>query len=253
MRKFFVHENQICNQQINIIGDDVNHIKNVLRLKPSEKIKICDTDHAINYICEIQEIKKQSVTCLILEIAENEAEGNVQIHIFQGMPKADKMELIIQKGTELGASEFIPVAMQRSIVKLSSKDKRKKIDRWQKIAEVAAKQSGRDKIPEVRDVHTMADICHIISTYDLVLVAYELESKNSIKDEIQKLKGTQESYKIAIVIGPEGGIEAKEIEMLRDAGAKIVTLGRRILRTETVALQMVSVIMYELEDVSYIK
>ena len=247
MRKFFVKENQINDKKIEIIDEDVNHIKNVLRLVIGEKIKICDSDNKINYICEISEISKQNVICNILEVAKNEAEGNVKLYIYQGLPKADKMELIIQKGTELGVTEFIPVAMKRSIVKLEGKDETKKNERWQKIAEVAAKQCGRDFIPEVKHVQKINDIIENIKKYDLIMVAYELEEVNYIKAELKALP-KKEDYKIAIVIGPEGGLEQEEVEKLKEAGAKVISLGKRILRTETVAMQVASIIMYELEE-----
>ena len=247
MRKFFVKENQIKNNQIEIIGEDVNHIKNVLRLSEKEKIKICDSQNEINYICEILEITKQNVICTILEKAENTAEGNVELTIYQGLPKADKMELIIQKGTELGVTEFIPVSLKRSIVKLDGKDEQKKIERWQKIAEVAAKQSGRDLIPKIENVKKLQYICDKIKEYDLVLIAYELEDSNYIKKELKSLE-FKKDYKIAVVIGPEGGLEQDEVEKMQQAGGKVVSLGKRILRTETVALQVASIIMYELEN-----
>lgn len=248
MRKFFVESNQIENSKIEIIGEDVNHIKNVLRLQVGEKIKICDKTNKINYISEIIEITSKSVKCNIVELAPNEAEGNVILHIFQGLPKADKMELIIQKGTELGASEFIPVSFKRSVVKLSGKDEIKKIDRWNKIAEVAAKQSGRDLVPKVRNVENIKNVCNQIKDYDIVLLAYELEDKNYIKNELQKLKSQKENYKIAVIIGPEGGIDQEEVNTIAQNGAKVISLGKRILRTETVALQVSSIIMYELEN-----
>ncbi len=248
MRKFFVESNQISNNKIEIIDEDVNHIRNVLRLEIGEKIKICDKTNQINYISEIDEITSKVVKCNILEIAENKSEGNVELHIFQGLPKADKMELIIQKGTELGVSEFIPVAFKRSIVKLSGKDEIKKIDRWNKIAEVAAKQCGRDLVPKVRSVENIKNLCNEIEDYDIVLLAYELEEKNYIKNELQKLKNQKESYKIAVIIGPEGGIEEEEVKCMESNGAKVISLGKRILRTETVALQVSSIIMYELEN-----
>lgn len=248
MRKFFVESNQIENNQITIVGEDINHIKNVLRLDVGEKIKICDKTNQINYISEIMEITSKSVKCNILEKAENEAEGNVELHIFQGLPKADKMELIIQKGTELGVTEFIPVSFKRSIVKISGKDEVKKIDRWNKIAEVAAKQSGRDLVPIVRSVENIKNVCNEIKDYDIVLLAYELEESNYIKNELQKLKNQKENYKIAVIIGPEGGLEQEEVDILNSNGAKVISLGKRILRTETVALQVSSIIMYELEN-----
>lgn len=248
MRKFFVETSQINNSQIQIIGEDVNHIKNVLRLELREKIKICDKETSVNYISEITEITAKYVNCKIIEKAENESEGNVELHIYQGLPKADKMELIIQKGTELGVSEFIPVALKRCIVKLSGKDEDKKIERWNKIAEVAAKQSMRDIVPKVRNVENIKNLCSKIQEYDIVLLAYELEENNYIKNELLKIKDKQEKYKIAVIIGPEGGIDAEEAEILKQNGAKVISLGKRILRTETVALQVSSIIMYELEN-----
>lgn len=248
MRKFFVKSEQVNNDKIEIIGEDVNHIRNVLRLTKGEKIKICDTGNSKNYICEINDISKEEVICNIIEEVSGEAEGNVILHIYQGLPKADKMELIIQKGTELGVSEFIPVNFKRSIVKISEKDEKKKIDRWQKIAEVAAKQSGRDIIPTIRNIENIKNICNNINEYDIVLVAYELEEQNYIKNELLKIKNNNTNYRIAIVIGPEGGIDEEEISSFKSAGAKIISLGKRILRTETVALQVSSIIMYELEN-----
>lgn len=248
MRKFFVKENQINSELITILDEDVNHIKNVLRLNVGENLQICDIDSSKNYICEILELTAKSVTCKILEEIQSIVEGNVELHIFQGLPKADKMELIIQKGTELGVSEFVPVSFKRSIVKISPKDEKKKIDRWNKISEVAAKQSKRDIIPKVRNVESIKNVCNEIKNYDIVLLAYELEENNYIKNELLKIKNTKENYKIAVIIGPEGGIEKEEVEVLENAGAKVISLGKRILRTETVALQVSSIIMYELEN-----
>ncbi len=244
MRKFFVKSNQIHNKSIEIIGEDVNHIKNVLRLEKDEVIKICDSDNSINYICKINELSKDDIICEIIELAENEAEGKVKLDIYQGLPKSDKMELIIQKGTEIGVSKFIPTKFDRCIVKLDGKDEIKKIDRWQKISEVAAKQSGRDIIPKIENVLNINQIN--ISNYDLVILAYEEEKENTIKNELKKLN-YKEQYNIAVIIGPEGGISSKEVDILKEKGAKVVTLGNRILRTETVALYVASVIMYELE------
>ena len=225
MNKFFVKENQIVDNQISILGEDVNHIKNVLRLNYGDKIKVCDTDNTINYICEVNKISKEEVECTIIEKVENEAEGNVELHIFQGLPKADKMELIIQKGTELGISKFIPVKFNRSIVKLTGKDEIKKIERWQKIAEVAAKQCGRDIVPKVENIQSIKNICNLFQNYDIVLIAYELEKDNYIKNELKKIEN-KENYKIAVVIGPEGGIEPEEIELMKQQ------LNSRVVRLE---------------------
>ena len=161
------------------------------------------------------------------------------------------MELIIQKSVELGVNAIIPVAMKRCVVKIDPKDEIKKITRWQKIAESAAKQSGRSTIPEIKNIINIEKVNQLIKKYDSVIVAYENEKENTIKHELLILKEkvkTNNKIKIAIVIGPEGGLEEKDVELLKQNGAKIVTLGNRILRTETVALNVLSVIMYELEQ-----
>lgn len=247
MRKFFVESKQINDNQIIIDGEDVNHIKNVLRLAIGEKIKICDKDASINYVSEIVEITNQEVRCMIIEEVKGEAEGNVELHIYQGLPKADKMELIIQKGTELGISKYVPVKLSRCIVKLDGKDEIKKIDRWQKISEAAAKQSGRDLVPEITNLKSIKEVSELIKEYDLFLVAFEEEKENSIKNELLKIKDTLDNYKIAVLVGPEGGLQKDEVSYLEENGAKVITLGNRILRTETVAMYIASVIMYELE------
>ena len=157
------------------------------------------------------------------------------------------MELIIQKSVELGVNAIIPVDMKRCVVKLDSKTEGKKIERWQKIAESAAKQSGRNTVPEIRNVIKVEEIAKLKDLYDVIIVCYENEKENYIKNELLKLKNKEE-VQIAIVIGPEGGLEEKDVEYLKQNGAKIVTLGNRILRTETVALNLLSIIMYELEN-----
>ena len=159
------------------------------------------------------------------------------------------METVIQKSIELGIYEITPVEMKNSVVKLNEKDKQKKIQRWQKIAEVAAKQCGRNIIPKINNICSIEDICEKIDSYNSVIVAYENEENYSIKDEIEKLKRQNNKVKdIAVVIGPEGGFDIKEIDNLKKAGANIVTLGKRILRTETVSIAITSILMYELGD-----
>ena len=248
MGKFFVKANQIEENKIKIIGSDVNHIKNVLRLKVDDDINVCNSDDQKNYICAISNINSNEIECTILKEVVGSAEGKVSITIYQGLPKADKMELIIQKGTELGVKEFIPVNFKRCIVKLDSKDEAKKIERWNKIAEVASKQSGRDIVPNVGNILNLKQIVDDFEKYDLVLLCYEDEKNNLIKNELVKIKESQDAYKIAVIIGPEGGIDSEEVDFLRENGAKVVSLGSRILRTETVALMVSSVIMYELES-----
>ena len=245
MKKFFIKQDQINNNVIEIINEDVNHIKNVLRLEEETLIQV--SDGIKNYISKIIRIEKDKVICEIIEELENENEAKVQIDIFQGLPKSDKMEYIIQKCTELGVNEYFPVSLKRSVVKLSGKDEQKKIERWQKIAEGAAKQSGRDIIPKINNIKNINNICEIIKDYDIFIVAYELEKEKSFKSMLKDLDKSKEQ-KIGVLIGPEGGIEEEEINKLKENGAKIVTLGKRILRTETVALVLSSIIMYEFNE-----
>ena len=158
------------------------------------------------------------------------------------------MEYIIQKSVELGVYDITPVEMQRCVVKLNDKDKIKKQERWQKISEVASKQSGRDIIPKINNIKNIKNIVNEVTNYDLFLIAYEKEKDNTLKNELSKIKNNKENMKIAILIGPEGGLEETDTKLLQQKGAKIITLGKRILRTETVALSVISIIMYELEQ-----
>ena len=248
MPKFFVTNQNIKSNEIVILGEDVNHIKNVLRKKMEDKITVCNADTSIDYLCKIKELGENQIKCNIVEELKDNSESNVKVTILQGIPKADKMELVIQKSVELGGYDITPVEMKRCVVKLKEQDKRKKLERWQKIAEVAAKQSGRNRIPKINDIVSVKNICNLCQEYDIVIVAYESEKENKLRYELEKLKEKQTTHlKIAILIGPEGGIDASEIALLKESGAKIVTLGNRILRTETVALNILSIIMYELE------
>ena len=245
MPKFFVTQKQINENNIKIIGQDVRHIKNVLRKQIGDKIEVCNQDTGDSYKCEIENFSEDEIKTNIIEKLTNIQE-RVEVDIYQGLPKSDKMELIIQKSVELGANAIIPVNMKRCVVKLEGKDESKKIDRWQKIAESAAKQCGRSFIPEVKHLANVKDICNLINEYDAIIVAYENEKDNTLKSELKKLNS--ENLKIGIVIGPEGGFEESDVNILRENGARIVTLGNRILRTETVALNVLSIVMYEFEQ-----
>lgn len=224
----------------------MNHIKNVLRCQKGEHIEICNSETSKNYLCEINKIEKEEIECNILENLRSNVETDIKVTIFQGLPKADKMEYIIQKSVELGAYDITPVEMKRCIVKLNEKDKEKKIQRWQKIAEVAAKQCKRDIIPKINNITNVKLICNIIQNYDIILVAYEKEKERTLKSELKKIKEYNQKN-IGIIIGPEGGLEEDDVKLLEESGAKVITLGNRILRTETVALNVLSNIMYELE------
>ena len=252
MSKFFVKTEQINNNDIVIIGDDVNHIINVLRMKKTDKVQICNQDTGDNYNAEIVNYSKNEVECKIISKINETTESNVHITLFQGIPKFEKMELIIQKNTEVGIKSIVPVIMERTVAKLDEKIASKKLERWQKIAEIAAKQSMRDIIPQIGNITKLKDID--TTEFDAVLVAYENEEHNMLKTELQKLErkiksnnSSEQQYNIAIVIGPEGGISEKELVMLAEKNAKFVSLGKRILRTETAGVVMAGNIIYELE------
>ncbi len=254
MPKFFVKNEQIKENEITINGEDVNHIKKVLRAKIGDELQICNSQNGENFLCDIQSLDNENINCIIKQKLEISTESNIKVTIFQGLPKADKMEYIIQKSVELGVTDITPVEMKRCVVKFDEKDKVKKQARWQKISEVAAKQCGRDIIPEINSLINIKNLCNLIEKYDIVLVAYENEKETTLKEQLLKIKTDtinnkkqDEQVKIGIVIGPEGGLEPQDVELLKQNGAKVITLGKRILRTETVALNVLSIIMYELE------
>jgi len=250
MPRFFVKTEQIEGNNIYIIGEDVKHIKNVLRKQPGDILEICNQETGKAYICEILEINESHIKNKIIEELVSK-EDKIKVDIYQGLPKADKMELIIQKSIELGANAIIPVEMKRCVVKLDQQSENKKIERWQKIAESAAKQSGRNTIPEIRQVIKVEDISKLKDLYDLIIVCYENEKQNTLKSQLSQAKkqfAGKAEFHIAVVIGPEGGLEEKDVDFLKQNGAQVVTLGKRILRTETVALNLLSIIMYEFEN-----
>lgn len=247
MPKFFIKANQVNNNKVYIIGEDVNHIKNVLRMKIGDTFNVCNETNSENYVVEISNLSNEKIECEITEKLENVAESNVKVHIYQGLPKADKMELIIQKSVELGVDKITPLEMKRCVVKLDGKDKVKKVERWQKISEVAAKQCGRDIIPQICSVKNVKEMCNEFNQYDVVVLCYENEKQTFLKDILNSININNSNLKIAIIVGPEGGIDETEVDFMKQNGAKVVSLGSRILRTETVSLYLMSIIMYEFE------
>ena len=246
MYRFYVEASAIAEGKICIIGEDVNHIKNVLRMKKGEKLIICN-GQGVDYYCIIDEVCEKEIIVNVYEQKESEAELLTKIYLFQGLPKKDKMELIVQKAVELGAFEVIPVMMKRSIVKLEDKKKElKKLERWQAIAQGAAKQSGRGVIPSVHEVMSYKQALELAKTMDMVLLPYECATGMSHTKKLVKQCVGKTS--IGIFIGPEGGFDFDEIEMAKQAGFEIVTLGKRILRTETAGLTILANLMFELQD-----
>ena len=246
MYQFFVEPCQIQGNQIVITGKDVNHIKNVLRMKPGEEIAVSNGIDGKEYRCGIEEIFEDEVVCALRFVKEDALELPSKVYLFQGLPKADKMELIIQKAVELGVYQVIPVASKRAVVKLDEKKAKNKIERWQGIAEAAAKQSKRGIIPQIGPVMTMKQAVEFSKCAKVRLIPYELaEGMFKTKEIIEGLKPGED---VAIFIGPEGGFEEEEVKMASQSGIEPITLGKRILRTETAGMTVLSWIMYRLEN-----
>lgn len=246
MYQFFVRPENIQGQRIIIDGSDVNHIKNVLRMQPGEEIAVSNGIDGKEYRCGILRLSDSVIECELRFVKEDGVELPSKIYLFQGFPKSDKMELIVQKSVELGVREIIPVFMKRSVVKLDAKKAVSKVTRYQAIAEAAAKQSKRAIIPKVHECLTMKQAIEYAKELDVVLVPYELaEDIAHTRELLAELKPGQS---IGFFIGPEGGIDGEEIKLLEDIGAKEITLGRRILRTETAGLTVLSWLVYLLEQ-----
>lgn len=245
MYQFFVEPSQIQGNRIVITGKDVNHIKNVLRMKKGEEISVSNGVDSKEYRCGIEELLEDEVVCTLRFVKEDGMELPSKVYLFQGLPKADKMELIIQKAVELGVFQVIPVSCKRSVVKLDEKKAKSKIARWQGIAEAAAKQSKRGIIPEVKDVMTMKEAIAYSQSCEVKLIPYELaEGMEKTKEIIDSLKPGED---VAVFIGPEGGFEEAEVHAAMESGIVPITLGKRILRTETAGMTVLSWIMYRLE------
>lgn len=245
MHKFFTEAQNINNDFAKILGDDVKHIYKVLRLIEGEKVVINDCN-GTEYLGAINEVTKTEVNVKILKKLDSNNESPVQIFLYQGLPKAQKMDLIVQKGTELGITKFIPVITERVDVKL--KGEFKKLDRLNRIALEAAKQSKRSVIPKVFDLVEFSDVINQVKSVDLFIVPYENAENFGVKSLAKKLCNLEKVKTIGIMVGPEGGFEDIEIDKLKEAGAYIVTLGSRILRTETAGFVATSLVQYELGD-----
>lgn len=245
MYQFFVEPSQIMGKRIVIQGSDVNHIKNVLRMRVGEEIAVSNGVDGREYRCGIEEFAADEVICSLRFIKEDGVELPSKIYLFQGLPKADKMELIIQKAVELGAYEIIPVAAKRCVVKLDEKKAAGKRSRWQGIAEAAAKQSKRGIIPQIGEVMNMKQAIAFAQQMDVRLIPYELAEDMGHTREL--IGAVRPGQSVAIFIGPEGGFEEAEIQEALQAGIEPITLGRRILRTETAGMTVLAWLGYLLE------
>lgn len=239
MFNFFVDNSMKQTDCYTITGSDFNHIKNVLRMKAGDEFLVsCEGK---SDLCVLREFSGDTVIAEIVKENFQDTELPVKIYLFEGLPKSDKMELIIQKCVELGVYAIIPVEMSRCVVKLDEKKKKSKLSRWQSISESAAKQSKRNTVPEIMDVMSYKEALNFAEKLDLFLVPYE--SKNGMADTVSALKEIKNGMSVGILVGPEGGFEEKEVEEALSAGAKVISLGKRILRTETAAITSVGMCM----------
>lgn len=246
MHRFYVKPDQKEDHTITITGSDVNHIRNVLRMKQGDDIVICN-GQGEDYYCIINEVSEKEIVAEIRTVTDTGTELKAQITLFQGLPKLDKMELIIQKAVELGVYEIVPVITKRVVVKLEdSKKEQRKLERWQAIAKEAAKQSGRGIIPVIRPVRSFQDAVKAAADLDAAIIPYEnAEGMHYTRDIITKLR---DCGSIGVFIGPEGGFEESEIALARSINICPVTLGKRILRTETAGLAVLSMLVLHLDE-----
>lgn len=245
MHRFYVGAESIEGNKIVITGTDVNHIKNVLRLNKGEKIVICD-GQGQDYYCIIDNVAKEQVIVVVEEKQKANTELRTKIYLFQGLPKKDKMELIVQKAVELGVYEIIPVKMKRTIVKIDNEKKEMaKINRWQTIANEASKQSRRGIIPNVHSLVTYKEAINMAKDLEYVILPYELAENMEYTRKI--IEEASKCSSIGVFIGPEGGFDEEEVSLAQQMGFKSITLGNRILRTETAGLTTLSMLMYNIE------
>lgn len=239
MPKFFIDRNEISRGQALLLGEDEKHIKTVLRAREGEEVTLCDGE-GMDYLCRIASLER-GVLLNVLSKTPCETEPETKLTLYQGLPKADKMEWIIQKCVEIGIDRIVPVATERTIVKLDKKEG-KKLERWQKIAEAAAKQSGRGKIPKVGQILKFAEAAEEAAGLDGAVIPYEKETVRGLREFVSGFSGTT----AGIFIGPEGGFSDEEIALAKEKGIQPVSLGKRILRTETAGMATAAILLYEL-------
>jgi len=244
MYRFFISTDNIKQNTAKLFGSDVHHIRDVLRLKLGDGLELLDGTGKI-YATKIATIKKNEINCEIISFRSSKAEPRIQITIMQSLPKASKMDVIVQKLTELGVYKIIPVISERTVVKLSEEKEEKRVIRWQKIVKQASEQSARGIVPHVEEIKSFDEATAKAKNFDLALIPWEMEEKKTLKQTLEKNKKIKS---ILIAIGPEGGFSRDEIEKAKKAGFIPITLGRRILRTETAGIVAVAGILYEFES-----
>lgn len=244
MPKFFAARENISDGQIIIDSEDVNHITRVLRLGKGDRVEICD-GMGYDYTAVIQKAESKRIVCAVLEKRRADTEPETEVTLFQAIPKASKMEYIIQKTTELGIARIVPCVMARCVSRLDGRED-KKCSRWRRIAEAASKQSGRGVIPEVCAAVEFREAVEMMKKSDIYFAPYECETDGNLK---KVLTSKRDVKTVSFMVGPEGGFDISEAEYLKENGVPTVTLGRRILRTETAGEAVLAMIMYELGDI----
>ncbi|MCI8416516.1 MAG: 16S rRNA (uracil(1498)-N(3))-methyltransferase [Lachnospiraceae bacterium] len=244
MYHFFIEPQQVQGQQILITGPDVVHMRNVLRMKAGEEVSVSD-GRGRTYVCKVERVESEQVALYIQETEEISTEPGVSVTLYQGLPKGDKMELIVQKGVELGVARIVPVVTRRTIVKLDEKKAAARVSRWNGIARSAAEQSGRWMVPEVAAVCSFAQAVEEAGELDQVVIPYELAQDMAKTREI--LGSVRKGQSVGIFIGPEGGFDEAEVEQVIRRGGRPITLGRRILRTETAGMAVLAMLTFLLE------
>lgn len=245
MNRFFSNEDTVITEKyVEIYGEDVNHIRNVLRLRVGEEITLCN-GLGCDYLCKLSDITQEKVVADIVDICDNLSELDTKITLFQGYPKSDKLELIIQKTIELGVSRIVPVMTKRTVVKLDDKKAGKKTKRYEGIALAAAKQCGRGIVPEITEPVSFKEAIDMAKYLDMSIIPYEeAEGIEYSRKVLSDIKGKRT---LGIFIGPEGGFDREEVELAMKSGIIPITLGHRILRTETAGMAVMSIIMFEIE------
>ncbi len=241
MPKFFTEKDNISENSLYITGEDVEHLSRVYRAKEGYELTVCD-GCGTDYNCRIAQIEKSRITADIISSCKSESEPKVKVTLFQGLPKQGKMETVIQKTTELGIVRIVPTITQRSVVKLPDGDTKKQ-QRWQKVALEAAKQSGRGVIPEVTPVMSFEKAVEMASKMQVKIIPYEEELTTTLHSVLNS-----DVKEIGIIVGSEGGFELEEVEYAAKKGIIAVTLGKRILRTETVGPALLPIVLYETGD-----
>jgi 16S rRNA (uracil1498-N3)-methyltransferase len=246
MPRFFITDKAITGEVVEITGSDFNHISHSLRLKKGDLITV-STGDGQDYQIKLVDFLADRITGKVIKKEKNSNEPGLKITLGQAIPKKNNLKLVIEKATEIGVNSIIPLITERTIVKLDDNRQKKRVERWQRIAEEAAKQSGRGIIPEIREILTLRELTGIKDDYDLIIIFWEEEKANFLKDTLDQIKD-KEIERVLLIIGPEGGFAEEEVKIIKDMGGYVCSLGPRILRTETAGIVVLTILLYDFGD-----